>query len=195
MVNRIDRCTMEILIFSDKSLSLKVKLYNENSRFRKRNQPLSKLFPSNVQKISKFYLDRTDRHTDWTEFSEEKKLAKSSQFLQNLILNLKSAVFMTIWILGLSALSAQWIFHDRNFSDSKKWSITFLCFRVQLIWQFLRRMNFFLTCSYSRFQILSHLFPKHHTVSCQLPLNYPTLMGCIENQNEFEVFWLEKFER
>ena len=60
MVNRIDRCTMEILIFSDKSLSLKVKLYNENSRFRKRNQPLSKLFPSNVQKISKFYFNRTD---------------------------------------------------------------------------------------------------------------------------------------
>ena len=119
MFNRIDRCTMEILIFSDKSLSLKVKLYNENSRFRKRNQPLSKLFPSNVQKISKFYLDRTDRHTDWTEFSEEKKLAKSSQFLQNLILNLKSAVFMTIWILGLSALSAQSNFHDRNFSTRK----------------------------------------------------------------------------
>ena len=53
MVNRIDRGAMEILIFSDKSLSLKVKLYNENSRFRKRNQSLSKLFPSNVQKISK----------------------------------------------------------------------------------------------------------------------------------------------
>ena len=122
-------------------------------------------------------------------------MAKSSQFLQNLILNLKAAVFMTIWILGLSALSAQWSFHDQNFFDLKKWSITFLCFRVQLIWQFLRRMNFFLTCSYSRFQILSHLFPKHHTVSCQLPLNYPTLMGCIENQNELEVFWLENFER
>ena len=53
VVNRIDRCAMEILIFSDKSLSFKVKLYNENSRFRKRNYSLLKLFPSNVQKISK----------------------------------------------------------------------------------------------------------------------------------------------
>ena len=194
MVNRVDRCTMEILIFSDKSLSLKVKLYNENSLFRKRNQPLSKLFPSNVQKISKLFWPNGPTYGLNGIFGGE-KMAKSSQFLQNLILNLKSAVSVTIWILGLSALSAQLNFHDRNFCDSKKWSITFLCFRVQLIWQFLRRMNFFLTCSYSRFQILSHFFPKHHTVSCQLPLNYPTLIGCIENPDEFEVFWLEKFER
>ena len=148
-------------------------------------------------KKSQNYCDRkirTDGRTDWTDFSEEQKLSPLWKWWQNLILNVPSSKFRFRFFSQIlwNALSAQSKFQYRKFFDSKKWSITFLCFRVKLIWQFLRRMNFFLTSSFSRFQILSHFFPKHHTVSCHDPLNYPTiqrsttLIGHTENPWFFE---------
>ena len=160
------------MIFSDKSLSLKVfkvKLYNENSRFRKRNYSLSKLFPSNVQKISKLlclekifgpkFLNGWNGIFEESENCQNRHNCYKTWFLPS---NWQNKVRSTKCALSTSITAR-----------SKKWSITFSCFRVQLIWQFLRRMNFFLTCSYSRFQILNHFFPKHTTVSCHHPLNYP----------------------
>ena len=147
-------------------------------------------------KKSQNYCDgkiRTDSRTDWTEFSEGQKLSQSSllwKLWQNLILNVPSSKFLRLRFCNM--LNFLWLMNEIlqfNFLDSKMWSIRFLCFRVQLIWQFLRRMNFFLTCSYSRFQILSHLFPKHHNVSCHQPLNYPTFIGWIENPSEFQLFY------